>query len=62
MKLSDEQLSKFQDLYLQNFGVEISKDEALAQGIKLITLIQTISTTLNNYYQKLYDNKSSNDC
>jgi hypothetical protein len=57
MKLTDEQLSKFQELYFQNFGIKISKEEALVQGIKLITLVKTISTTLNNYYQKLYDNK-----
>ena len=59
MKLTDQQLSKFQELYYQNFGIEISKDEALEQGMKLITLVKTISTTLNNYYQELYDKRKN---
>lgn len=57
MKLTDEQLSKFQELYFKNFGTRISKEEALEQGIKLITLIKRISTTLN---KTLYDKRSNN--
>lgn len=40
--LSDEQISKFQILYKTRFGKEISREEALEKGIKLVRLIELI--------------------
>lgn len=40
--LSDEQITKFQMLYKKHFGKEISKEEALEKGIKLIRLVELI--------------------
>ncbi len=40
--LSDEQVTKFQVLYKQQFGREITKDEALEKGAKLVRMMQLI--------------------
>jgi len=42
MRLTDQQLDDFQNLYKQHFGKEISRDEALEKGIRLVTLIKLI--------------------
>ena len=38
--LSDEQIKKFQMLYLKRFGKEISREEAYEKGIKLMRLVE----------------------
>ncbi len=40
--LSHEQITKFQMLYKNRFGKEISREEAYEQGIKLIRLVELI--------------------
>lgn len=40
--LSDEQITKFQELYKNHFGKDISRNEAYEQGVKLIRLIQFV--------------------
>ena len=40
--LSDEQITKFQALYKNRFGKEISRAEAYEQGAKLIRLVELI--------------------
>ncbi|MBU0569358.1 hypothetical protein KKB40_01075 [Patescibacteria group bacterium] len=40
--LSDEQITKFQALYKNRFGKEISREEAFEQGAKLIRLVELI--------------------
>lgn len=40
--LTDQQIIKFQDLWKQRFGEEISREQALEHGIKLIRLLQII--------------------
>ncbi len=40
--LSDEQIIKFQALYKNRFGKEISREEAFEQGAKLIRLVELI--------------------
>jgi len=40
--LSDEQIIKFQTLYKNRFGKEISRAAACEKGIKLIRLIELI--------------------
>jgi hypothetical protein len=42
MQISDEQLKTFQDLYKKNFGDEISKENALDQGNKVVRLVETV--------------------
>jgi len=40
--LSDEQIKKFQALYKEQFGEDISREEAYEQGAKLIRLFELI--------------------
>ena len=40
--LSSEDIKKFQALYKEHYGREISKEEALDQGLKLLTLMRCI--------------------
>lgn len=40
--LTEKQISKFQELYKKNFGKEISRDEALEKGIKIVELIKLV--------------------
>ncbi|HXF29596.1 MAG TPA: hypothetical protein VN457_07070 [Chlamydiales bacterium] len=42
MVISDTQLKKFQELYKQKFGIEISSEEAYEKGIKLVCLLRCI--------------------
>lgn len=52
--LSDEQITKFQDLYKVRFGKDISREDALEQGIKLIRLVElTYKPMTNLEYQKI---------
>lgn len=40
--LTDEQIIKFQTIWKQQFGEEISREQAISLGIKLIRLIQIV--------------------
>jgi len=40
--LSNEQITKFQMLYKNRFGKEISREEAYEKGAKLIRLVELI--------------------
>lgn len=52
--LSDEQITKFQKLYKARFGKNISRKDALEQGIKLIRLIElTYKPMTNLEYQEI---------
>ena len=42
MRINDKQLEEFQKLYKENFGEDISKQEALEKGLKLVNLIKLI--------------------
>lgn len=42
MVLSDADIIKFQNLYKQELGIEISREEAYEKGIKLLTLMSAI--------------------
>ena len=43
MQLTDEHIVEFQMLYRKHFGKEISKEDALAKGIRLIRLVEIVS-------------------
>ena len=40
MVLNDEQIKKFQTLYKNRFGKEISREEAYEKGVKLMRLVE----------------------
>lgn len=40
--LSEKAIASFQQIYKQEFGAEISRDEAIAMGTKLLRLFQLI--------------------
>lgn len=47
MRLSAEQLIDFRRIYSELFGREISEQDALEQGLALITLVQTMAKNEN---------------
>ena len=47
MRLSDQHIAKFQKLYHEHFGKEISKEEAREQGIKLVRLVELVYRPLS---------------
>lgn len=56
--LSDEQIAKFQTLYLNHFGKEISREEAYEKGAKLIRLIELIYKPMTEEeYQQLEERR-----
>ena len=42
MHLSNENILQFQKLYKEQFGIELSKEEAYENGAKLLRLVQLI--------------------
>lgn len=42
MVLSDEHIREFQKMYEEHFGVQISKEDAYENGVKLLRLISLI--------------------
>jgi Flp pilus assembly protein TadG len=42
MLLLDTDIKKFQELYKARFGMDISKDEALAKGTQLLRLMELV--------------------
>lgn len=60
--LSDEQIKKYQTLYKNRFGKEISREEAYKQGAKLIRLIELIYRPMTEAeYQKLPERRQETD-
>lgn len=54
--MSDDQIIKFQTLYKNRFGKEISREEAYEKGAKLIRLIELIYKPMTeNEYQKVQE-------
>lgn len=39
---TDEQIEKFQAIYKNRFGIEISREEALEKGISLVRLVKLV--------------------
>lgn len=44
MVLSEKNISDFQEIYRQEFGEEMSKEEASKHGAKLVRLMQILYT------------------
>ena len=56
--LSHEQITKFQTLYKNRFGREISREEAYEQGAKLIRLVELIyKPVTETEYKKLQERR-----
>jgi len=48
MKLTDEQIIKFQALYEKKFGEKISREQALEKGMRLMRLVELIYRPMTN--------------
>ena len=61
--LTDEQITKFQTIYKNRFGREISREEAYEKGVVLLRLIELIWTpmTENEYKQVQKRRKETGD-
>ena len=56
--LSDDQVRKFQALYRNRFGKEISREEAYEKGARLIRLVELIYKPMTeSEYQKLQERR-----
>lgn len=56
--LSTEQITQFQTLYKNRFGKEISREEALEKGAKLIRLVEIIYEPMTEEeYKKLQERR-----
>lgn len=56
--LSDEQITKYQTLYKNRFGKEISRREAYEQGVKLVRLVELIYKPMTEAdYQQLQERR-----
>lgn len=42
MVLSDENIIAFQNLYKEHFGIDLSREEAYEQGMKLLGLVSIV--------------------
>lgn len=52
--LSEEEITKFQMLYKNRFGKEISREEAYESGVKLIRLVELVYKPMTEAeYQQL---------
>lgn len=43
MLIADEHIAEFQTLYRKHFDVEITKEQALEKGLRLIRLMEVVS-------------------
>lgn len=55
--LSDKQIEQFQKLYKRRFGKEISREEAVEQGVSLIRLVELIYRPMTEEEYKKYEPK-----
>ena len=48
MDISDKHILEFQELWKKHFGTEITKEQALEKGLRLIRLIEVVSRVVAN--------------
>jgi hypothetical protein len=46
MVLADEHITEFQALWKKHYGTEITKEQALEKGLRLIRLLEAISRVI----------------
>jgi len=61
MRLTDDQVTKYQQLFLETYGKPISKEDAMTQGIALLRLVKVLaqSETNHNYTEDENDKEVS---
>lgn len=56
--LSEQSVSKFQELYLARFGKEITRDEAYEKGAKLLRLVELVYRPMTEAeYEQLQEHR-----
>lgn len=61
MKIDDEQLSEFKELYYEQFGVELNDDEARSQARDLLQLMKAVyQPARKKDIKQFLERKSSN--
>lgn len=50
--LTDQEIKQLQEIYYKNFGKKINQKESLDMGVKLVTLITSISKSDINKNKK----------
>jgi len=59
--LTDKQVSKFQEIYREQFGKEISREDALEKGARLVRLMQIIYQPITEQeFQELQNLRKQN--
>ena len=58
MELSDKQISEFQRIYEKEFGVKISRQDAIDQGTKLLALVKIVYQPIPKQDSKSITNSS----
>jgi hypothetical protein len=58
MELTDKQIEAYQDLYRKRFGIDISREEAYAEGMNLIQFIKTVHEATNRQDKKTLNKKT----
>lgn len=56
MRLTDEQIAKYQQIYLDTFGEPVSREDALIQGMALLRLVKTLANPMANRDYKENEN------
>jgi hypothetical protein len=54
--LTEKQLQQYMEIYQKVFGREISREKALAEGTKLVSLVQLITANSNTNHKKQITN------
>ena len=61
MRLTDRQIAKYQDIYLETFGEAVSKEVALVQGLALVRLVKCLSKPEEKYENDKVDQPARED-
>lgn len=48
MRLTNEQIAKYQSIFFETFGEPISREDALVQGLALLRLVKNIAQPTTN--------------
>jgi len=61
MNLTDDNILEFQMLYKKHFGIEITKEQALEKGLRLVRLVEAVSRAVADEQQDA-QNSAKNPC
>jgi len=60
--LSEKDIAEFQKIYKEQFGKEISKEDAYAKGVKLLRLVQLVYQPITQeQYNKLQQRRKEGE-